>query len=338
MSKRIIISIIIIFTFLNAYCEKKGTFEIKGTVTNNYSGYIYLSYGSHRDSVQVQENRFLFKGSVEFPIEARFHIRKGASAGDFYLENSDMTVNITIIDNLTTINSLTGNKTALIMAELKKYFLKIQSDPEFTSKLYKKLDSLIAQNPRNQFCGMVLSDIAMDPILTYEQVSKLYSKLDIRVQNKWDMKSLKASMVKLKNLKIGTKLGDFELPDSKGNLLKFSDYNNNLLLIEFWSSWCGPCRQSNPELVKIYNRHKNQGFEIFGVSLDSDKSKWMKAVNGDKLTWINTIAKGGWDNHVVRDLAIQSIPSNFLIDNKGKIVAINITPIELEKKLNEFLK
>jgi len=338
MTKKILISIVFALAFLTAYGQKEDTFEIKGTVAHDYSNYIYLSYGNKVDSVLVQENRFVFTGSVDQQIEARIHTKDGFFTGYFYLENSNMTVNITIQEAITSINSLSGNITAQIMSDLHNYFQEIQSDTEFTLKLYKKLDTIFTENPRNQFCGMTLSEIAMDPILTYEQVLSLYSKLDVNVQNTDDMQSLKASLKKLKNIRIGTKFFNFELPDSNGNLVKTADYKGKILFIEFWASSCKPCRQSNPELVKVYNKYNRSDFEILGVSIDTDKNSWLRAITKDNLNWKNTIAIEGWKNDVVRSLGIQYIPSNYLIDSNGKILAINIIPSDLETKLNEILK
>ncbi len=338
MGKRILISIVTALIYFNACGEEIDIFEIKGTVANDYSGFIYLSYGNQIDSALVVENRFLFKGHVDHQIEAQFYIKNGFFAGYFYLENSNMTVNISIKDAATSINSLTGNNTNLIMADAQSYFQEIETDSEFALKLYAKLDKIIMENPRNQFCGMLLSEIAMDPILTYEQVNSLYFKLDTIVQKKEDMESLKASLVKLKTIKVGTEFKNFEFPDINEKMLNINDYRNSILLIEFWASWCGPCRQSNPDLLKVYESYKNDGFEIYGVSLDTDKEAWSHAIEKDGLKWINTIAKGGMKNQTIINLGIQYIPSNYLIDKNGKIMAINIRPSDLEKKLHELFK
>lgn len=328
----------ILFVLISVNClSQTKSFKIKGTVTNDYEGYIYLSYGEKKDSAIVQNKAFVFEGKVNFPIESRLHIKNGLSTDNLYLENSLMKIEVTINGTVTYINTIKGNKTKKIEADLKKYFQKTASEPEFASKLYNKLDSIFIENPRNQFCGMVLSDIAMDPILTFDQVSSLLSKLDQTVQNKATIESLKASLAKLKNIKIGTKLKPFELPDTNENQINISDFKNKILLVEFWASWCAPCRQSNPELRKIYDSYKHMGFEIFGVSIDSDKNAWLKAIEKDGLSWVNTIAKEGCNNKVMKSLGIQYVPSNYLIDKNGNILAINIKPIELKKKLDEIL-
>jgi thiol-disulfide isomerase/thioredoxin len=190
----------------------------------------------------------------------------------------------------------------------------------------------------NQFCGNVLSDIAMDPILTYEQIYSLYSKLDKTAQKKETKESINASLDKLKNIKVGSQFKHFELPVKKGNLINTSELKYKILLVEFWASWCRPCRQDNPKLLEIYKTYNDSSFEIFGVSLDTDKEAWMQAIEKDSLIWVNTIAQEGWNNQVLKSLGIQYIPSNYLIDKNGNILAINISPDDLEKKLSELLK
>ncbi len=330
--------IVIAFVLISFYSRsQEESFKIKGTVSNDYDGYIFLNYGAKTDSSFVKNKEFIFEGKVDFPIESKLHIKNGVSTGSLYLENSVMEIGITITGPTTYINTISGNKTKKIATDLLEYFHRIESSPEFASQLYNKLDSIFTENPRNQFCGMVLSDVAMDPILTFEQVSSLLSKLDQTVQSKEDIESLKASMAKLKNIKIGTKFKSFELPDTKGNQINTTDFKDKVLLIEFWASWCGPCRQSNPELRKIYENYSHTGFEIMGVSLDSSKQPWLEAIEEDGLTWVNTIAQEGFYNKVVKSLGIQYVPSNYLIDKNGNILAINIKPVELKKKLDAIL-
>ncbi|TCO08691.1 TlpA disulfide reductase family protein [Natronoflexus pectinivorans] len=333
-----IILIVITFVLSSIHCKSQDFFQIKGTVANDYEGYIFLSYGAIRDSALVKNKNFSFEGRVDYPIESRLHIKDRPSSSSFFLENSSMEITVTINNPITHINSITGNKTAGIEADLMEFFEEFESDTEFALKLYNKLDTIFIENPRNQFCGMILSDIAMDPILNYEQVSNLFSKLDLTVQDKEYVESIGVSLAKLKNFKIGTKFKSFELPDTNGNLINTSYFKDKILLVEFWASWCGPCIQSNPELRKLYDNYSHDGFEIFGVSLDSDKKAWIKAIEKDGLSWVNTIAQEGWRNDVVKALGIQYVPSNYLIDRNGNILAINIKPEELKIKLDEIFK
>ena len=329
---------LITFVLASVNSNSQDAFLIKGTVANNFDGYIFLSYGAKRDSALVKNKKFIFKGTVDYPVESRLHIKNGFSASSIFLENSSMEIEVTIYNSVTYINSISGNSTEAIKEDLINFFQKLESDPDFATKLFNKLDSIFIQNPRNQFFGMVLADIAMNPILTRNQVLYLLSKLDQTVQGQETIESINVSLLKFKNFKTGTKFKSFELPDTIGNQINTSNFKGKILLITFWASWCGHCIQNNSELLKLYDNYSYKDFEIFSVSLDLEKKSWVQAIEKGALPWVNTIAKGGWGNKVIESLGIQSVPSNFLIDKSGKIIAINIKPTELKIKLDELLK
>jgi thiol-disulfide isomerase/thioredoxin len=110
-----------------------------------------------------------------------------------------------------------------------------------------------------------------------------------------------------------------------------------LLLIDFWASWCGPCRQENPNVVKVYNEFHKKGFEIFGVSLDQKKEDWVRAISDDKLTWTHVSDLKYWGNDAARLYAVNAIPSNFLLDDKGIIIGRNLRGDELYNKVKDIL-
>ena len=106
---------------------------------------------------------------------------------------------------------------------------------------------------------------------------------------------------------------------------------------DFWASWCGPCRSSNKELTKLYPKYKSKGFEILGVSLDDDHSKWKIAIAKDKITWLQVNEPGGWDAKTAMQWNISAIPTSFLIDKEGKLLAMDLTGKELEKALKYLI-
>jgi peroxiredoxin len=317
---------------------QSNSFRINGTVAHDFNGYLYLSYGKRTDSVLVTARKFTFEGRVDYPIEARVHTRNGPSADDLFLENSIMEVKLTIRDNATYITNLQGNQTAMLLTELEEFYASIESHPEFATKLYHKLDSIFTNNPTNQFCGSLLSDVIMDPVFSFEQAYSLYTRLDTTLITKETAYSIHASLKRLKNIRIGTTMIPFELPDATGKLIRVSDLRQKIVLVEFWASWCTPCRATNPSLKKLYANFQRKGFEIYGISIDRDSNAWKQAVKEDGLPWINTFAKGEWKNPVIKSLGIQYLPSNYLIDRNGSILAINIKPEELEKKIEQLLQ
>lgn len=140
-----------------------------------------------------------------------------------------------------------------------------------------------------------------------------------------------------KELRVGDQFADIEQTDSSGNKMRLSDIKGKYVLLEFWSSYCGPCRKENPDLVKMYNALKAKGFEIFAVSLDVNRRMWTNAIAADGLNWINVSEVNGEDNTAALTYGVYEMPTNFLIDRQGKIVAKNLRGKDLEKELDRLL-
>jgi thiol-disulfide isomerase/thioredoxin len=119
--------------------------------------------------------------------------------------------------------------------------------------------------------------------------------------------------------------------------VSLSSFKGKYFLLDFWASWCGPCRRENPNVVKAYRQYHNKGFDILGVSLDDSKDDWLKAIKKDGLSWTQVSDLKGWKNEAATLYGIQGIPMNFLIDKEGKIIAKNLRGQDLEKRLAEVL-
>lgn len=130
---------------------------------------------------------------------------------------------------------------------------------------------------------------------------------------------------------------DIALPSLSGDTIHLSSLKGKVVLLDFWASWCGPCRASNKELVKLYSKFKSKGFEIMGVSLDDDRSKWKTAIAKDKITWLQVNDPGGWDAKTAVNWNISAIPTSFLIDKEGKLIAMDLYGKELEKALKYLI-
>ena len=137
---------------------------------------------------------------------------------------------------------------------------------------------------------------------------------------------------------VGELAYEISLPDVKGAIQKLSDHKGKVVLIDFWASWCGPCRKANPSLAAIYSKYKDKGFEIFGVSIDDEKKAWKKAIHSDGITWKQVNGSGGWEAPVALQWKIEQIPASFLIDQQGRVIAIDPSKEDLETHLKNLLK
>ncbi|WP_232516347.1 TlpA disulfide reductase family protein [Chitinophaga caeni] len=126
---------------------------------------------------------------------------------------------------------------------------------------------------------------------------------------------------------------DFTQNDTEGKPVKLSQFRGKYVLVDFWASWCGPCRQENPHVVKAYQKYKSKNFVILGVSLDDNRNNWLKAIRQDQLGWTQVSDLKGWNNAVALQYGVRSIPQNFLVDPNGKIIASNLRGVQLEKTL-----
>ncbi len=170
------------------------------------------------------------------------------------------------------------------------------------------------------------------------QLIKYAEEIKGKYPNNKAVQSFAEKMLAAKPISVGQPAPLFELPTPDNKMVKLSDLKGKYVLLDFWASWCAPCRQENPNIVKQYNTFKDKGFTVLSVSLDKKKDAWEKAIADDKLAWTHVSELKEWDGKVSMQYKIESIPSSFLLDPQGKIIAKNLRGSELEAFLSKTLK
>lgn len=201
----------------------------------------------------------------------------------------------------------------------------------------EKMLEFAKANPNSYFALQALSELVGGYSTKSEVALPLFNKLSEPLRLSYSGQTL----YKLLNAHTVTALGapapNFTQNDVNGKAVSLSDYKGKYVLVEFWASWCSPCRAESPNLLKQYAAFKDKGFEILGVSVDSDKAKWLEAIKKDGLTWPQISDLKGWDNEARKVYGISGVPANFLINPEGKIIGSHLIGEALNKKLAELL-
>lgn len=198
----------------------------------------------------------------------------------------------------------------------------------------ESLKQFIKENPKSFTAVFLLNNYATRIDLL--ELENMYASLPAKFKETKSGKSIATMINARKITAIGKMAPDFTQPDTSGKAVKLSDFRGNYVLVDFWASWCGPCRAENPNLLKTFNKYKDEGFKVLGVSLDQPgkKASWLAAIHKDGLTWTQVSDLKFWDNEVAVLYGIKAIPSNLLLDPQGKIIAKDLRGEELTKKLS----
>ncbi|MBR9916012.1 MAG: AhpC/TSA family protein [Algicola sp.] len=340
-----LIFVILIFASCNDKSEKnrknEKSFNLTGIIDGNYSGYIYLNYGQIKDSTKVKNNSFQFNGMVARPIQGSLKLEGYTTIDQIYIENSDISIQTDykkIINNnqplnVLKINDVKGSYSAKIQNEYKEFYQANQNKENFKSLLYEKLKVFIKKNKSHPLSGTILGENALiEIVLSKNELLELYSKIDTTNQNKDDLEMFKIGIANLDEYGINKPFLKFTLPNTKNKVINITSFSGKTTLVDFWASWCAPCRIKHPELIKLKSKFEQEIFDIVSVSIDDKKSNWLKAVDKDNLTWTNLI---DIDKKVNDELGIQAIPFNYLIDENGIVLGVNLSIIEIERIVSE---
>lgn len=308
----------------------KGSFKMKGGAVKYPEMVMLTAQNTRNRTIFYLENaEITIAGKLDSLYNAKITGSKTQDEYNSYLESNRKLSErySSISDEFQTANQ-TGD-TARI-SQLRKEAAAVDNEITTLQRDFVK------NNPSSFASPAILSGLLPD--LTGSELESYINALDTAVAKTPIIKDLKEMSVKMKAVEVGQKAPDFTLNDPEGNPVSlYSKVGSKLLLIDFWAGWCGPCRRENPNVVKVYKEFNKKGFDIFGVSLDQRKEEWVKAISDDKLTWTHVSDLKYWDNVAARLYVVNSIPANFLLDEKGVIVARNLTGDKLYNKVKEVV-
>jgi len=352
---------------LSACSTKEPHYVIKGKITGADSVTFFLKKrvaGQYvnLDSAMVLKGAFTMEGGkVEYPEMITLVTADNRKGMSFFLENSEISItgHIDSLYNAT----VTGSKTQSDYDGMNKPFnTKIRelsnqyqvasrvNDTAKASSILKEYESIqkemikaekdfVKNNPASYASPVVLRDISYD--ISADEILGLIAGLDTTVSKIMTVVDLKARAEAMKSVEAGNKAPDFTLNDVNDQPVALYSKvgRTKLLLIDFWASWCGPCRQENPNVVKVWKEFNKKGFDVFGVSLDRPGAKdaWMQAIEKDQLTWTHVSDLKFWDCAAAKLYGVGSIPANFLLDETGTIIARDLRGDDLYNKVKELL-
>ena len=348
-------------------CSTKPHYTVKGKITGSDSITFYLQKREAGklvsiDSAVSKKGSFTMKGGVvDYPQMIQLVAGNTRKRTSFYLENADVMItgNLDSLYNAKISGSKTHDEYRSFIDSNKplsdiysKIIIKYQAasqagDTKNASMLEKQGDSIQTEMIKlqknfikNHPASYVTPSLVVS--LSYEmeanEIESMVNGLDTAIAALPQMKDLNERVKIMKAVSVGQKAPDFTLSDPAGNpVVLSSKFGPKLLLIDFWASWCQPCRQENPNVVKVYNEYHKKGFDIVGVSLDKTKDAWVKAISDDKLAWTHVSDLQYWNNAAAKLYAVNSIPANFLLDETGKIIGRNLRGEALYNKVSEVL-
>lgn len=321
-------------TFKDTGVVNKGTFELKGTVE-----------GMELAFIRVEEQEFnlpiiLENGEIKAIIN-KDTIEKSSVTGtknnDIFQKFNDDTKAISDKvtkfqkDNSQKMMIAQRSKDTVTINALKKQYIAYQEEMNLFSKKF------IKENPNAYLSVLLLENFLMRKYLETSEITALYDKLADDVKKTKSGERIKTSLNAIKTVVIGKPAPMFSGPSPDGKTVSLKEVMGKVTIIDFWASWCAPCRAENPNVVALYNEFHSKGLNIIGVSLDKDAAKWKEAIAKDGLIWSHVSNLKFWEDPIAKQYYIQSIPATYILDAKGVIVAKDLRGEALKAKVKELL-
>ena len=321
-------------TFKDTGVVNKGTFELKGTVE-----------GMELAFIRVEEQEFnlpiiLENGEIKAIIN-KDTIEKSSVTGtknnDIFQKFNDDTKAISDKvtkfqkDNSQKMMIAQRSKDTVTINALKKQYIAYQEEMNLFSKKF------IKENQNAYLSVLLLENFLMRKYLETSEITALYDKLADDVKKTKSGERIKTSLNAIKTVVIGKPAPMFSGPSPDGKTVSLKEVMGKVTIIDFWASWCAPCRAENPNVVALYNEFHSKGLNIIGVSLDKDAAKWKEAIAKDGLIWSHVSNLKFWEDPIAKQYNIQSIPATYILDAKGVIVAKDLRGEALKAKVKELL-
>ncbi len=283
-------------------------------------------------------NLILYKSNVEVHVDGRnangFSEVKGSPEIDFIIKANQMMNDIQQSPEFAKLNSdfeaarQVGDQAKMQTLQA-EYF-------EIMNTKQKEVATWVKQQPASLGVINFLSGNSLDKDSFFDVYASVADKLKKEWSNYHHAKVFIDMVEKQKATSIGQVAPDINLPNPEGKIIPLSSLRGKYVLVDFWAKWCGPCRQENPNVVRVYNKYKDKGFTVYGVSLDRSKEDWVKAIKDDGLTWTHVSDLKYWQSEAAQQYNITGIPFSLLLDPKGVIIAKNLRGGALDKKLAEI--
>lgn len=326
--KKILFGFVLLFGAFQTQAQENNL-QLKGTVVDTVAQYVYLQKFHNKmfttiDSVKVKDGNFSFKTKVKTPELYGLSVNTESSPLYVFLEKDPITVKLSP-KKFYTASVVEGSASQDLFEIYKK-----SKDVE--------ISKFITEHPKSIVSAYVLYR-NWSYRLTPEQITQNIALLDKSLQNTTYVKELKELAIVLDGLAVGKKAPDFTANDPDGKPVRLYDnLKGGYTLVDFWASWCGPCRRENPNIVAAYKEFHDKGFNIVGISLDKKKENWIKGIQDDNLTWTHVSDLLFWNSAVAKLYGVRAIPGNYLVDSKGIIVAKNLHGEELQATLKTLLE